>query len=92
MKAVQGDSGHSQVSMVTGVYSHILDDDRRKNADLLEEAFYRKKNLNLIVNEEESDRQINVPEGVDPELLAKALMNPEMQALLVSFAKKMWNG
>lgn len=53
---------------------------------------YRKKNLNPIVNEEESDRQINVPEGVDPELLAKALMNPEMQALLVSFAKKMGNG
>ena len=27
------------------VYSHILDDDRRKNAELFEEAFYEKKNL-----------------------------------------------
>ena len=35
----------SQVNMVTDVYSHILDDDRRKNAELFEEAFYEKKNL-----------------------------------------------
>ena len=27
------------------MYSHILDDDRRKNAELFEEAFYEKKNL-----------------------------------------------
>ena len=35
IKAVQGDSGHSQINMVTDVYSHIIDDDRRKNAELL---------------------------------------------------------
>ena len=46
IKAVQGDSGHSQVSMVTEVYSHIIDEDRRKNAQLFEEAFYGRKNLN----------------------------------------------
>ena len=34
IKAVQGDSGHSQINMVTDVYSHIIDDDRRKNAEL----------------------------------------------------------
>ena len=45
IKAVQGDSGHAQVNMVTDVYSYILDDDRRKNAELFEEAFYEKKNL-----------------------------------------------
>ena len=39
IKAVQGDSGHSQINMVTDVYSHIIDDDRRKNAELFEEAF-----------------------------------------------------
>ena len=32
--SIQGDSGHAQVNMVTDVYSHILDDDRRKNAEL----------------------------------------------------------
>ncbi len=45
VKAVQGDSGHSQSSMVTDVYSHILDDDRRMNAQLFEEAFYSGKGV-----------------------------------------------
>lgn len=40
IKAVQGDSGHAQVTMVTDVYSHIIDDDRKKNAELIESAFY----------------------------------------------------
>ena len=31
LKAVQGDSGHAQASMVTEQYAHILDDDRRLN-------------------------------------------------------------
>ena len=43
IKAVQGDSGHAQVNMITDAYSHIPDDDQRKNAELLEEAFYEKK-------------------------------------------------
>lgn len=46
IKAVQGDSGHAQVNMVTDAYSHITDDDQRKNAELFKEAFYEKKNLN----------------------------------------------
>ena len=29
--------------MVTDVYSHILDDDRRRNAELFETAFYSEK-------------------------------------------------
>ena len=46
IKAVQGDSGHAQVNMVTDAHSHIPDDDQRKNAELFKEAFYEKKNLN----------------------------------------------
>ncbi len=42
MKAVQGDTGHSQLKMVSDVYSHILDEDRRNNAAKFEEAFYRR--------------------------------------------------
>ena len=34
IKAVQGDSGHAQADMVTEVYGHILDEDRRKNAEI----------------------------------------------------------
>ncbi|MBF0578231.1 site-specific integrase [Erysipelotrichaceae bacterium RD49] len=43
VKSVQGDTGHSQASMVVEVYSRILDEDRRKNAKKLEEQFYQKK-------------------------------------------------
>ena len=44
IKAVQGDSGHAQVNMVTDVYSHILDDDRRKmRRAFLKKHFMRKR-------------------------------------------------
>ena len=33
--------GDAQVNMETDVYSRILDDDRRENAELFEEAFFR---------------------------------------------------
>ena len=89
IKAVQGDSGHAQVSMVTDVYSHILDDDRKKNAELFEEAFYEKKNLDPQMHPNTAQNTVAVPEGVDAELLAKVLSNPEMAALLASLAKTM---
>lgn len=64
-------------------YSHIIDDDRRLNAERMEAAFY-------------SGRQAT-PEPVQPaatessaddkELLLKLLQNPEMAALLKSLAK-----
>ena len=43
MKAVQGDTGHAELKMVSDVYSHILDEDRRNNAARFEEAFYHRK-------------------------------------------------
>lgn len=89
IKAVQGDSGHAQVSMVTDVYSHILDDDRKKNAELFEEAFYEKKNLDPQMHPNTAENTVTVPEGVDAELLAKVLNNSEMAALLTSLAKTM---
>ena len=93
IKAVQGDSGHSQINMVTDVYSHIIDEDRKKNAELFEEAFYGKKNLNPQLSEQintgTKEKILAVPEGVDAELLAKVLGNPEMMALLTSLAKTM---
>ena len=42
MKAVQGDTGHAQLKMVSDVYSHILDEDRRYNAEKMERDFYKK--------------------------------------------------
>lgn len=48
MKSVQGDSGHSRMDMVAEVYSHIIDEDRRFNAQRFEEQFYNAKGLNSI--------------------------------------------
>ena len=90
IKAVQGDSGHAQADMVTEVYGHILDEDRRKNAELMENAFYNKENLNPQMKaQDEGNSTITVPDGVDAELLIKVLGNPEMAALLTSLAKTM---
>ena len=89
IKAVQGNSGHAQVNMVTDVYSHILDDDRRKNAELFEEAFYEKKNLDPQMHVQQENNNATVADEVDLELLAKVLANPEMRALLNSLAKTM---
>ena len=76
--------------MVTEVYGHILDEDRRKNAELMENAFYNKENLNPDIHEQkEEENKITIPEGVGPELLMKVLGNPEMAALLTSLAKTM---
>ena len=83
-------SGHAQADMVTEVYGHIIDEDRRKNAEMMENAFYNKENLNpQMKGYEESSNTIAVPEGVDAELLMKVLGNPEMAALLTSLAKTM---
>lgn len=40
IKAVQGDNGHAQAAMVTEVYSHILDENRKINAQRFEVDFY----------------------------------------------------
>ena len=48
MKSVQGDSGHARMDMVADVYSHIIDEDRRYNAQKFEEQFYNAKGLKNI--------------------------------------------
>lgn len=90
VKVVQGDSGHAQADMVTEVYGHIIDEDRKKNAELMENAFYNGENLDPNMREpEKNNTTVAVPEGVDQDLLMKVLANPEMAALLTSLAKTM---
>lgn len=45
IKATQGDTGHAQADMVTEVYSHILDEDRKINAQKFDAAFYANPDL-----------------------------------------------
>ena len=54
-----------------------------------EDAFYNKKNLDPQIHEASAANTVQVPEGVDAELLSKVLSNPEMAALLSSLAKSM---
>jgi len=87
MKSVQGDSGHAQVKMVADVYSHIIDDDRRFNAQRFEEQFYQPKTTSTLKEvKEEIAPQAST---TDQETLMKLLANPEMAALLKSLAKKL---
>ena len=64
-------------------------EDRKKNAQLFEEAFYGKKDLDPQLHAQEEERKVAVPEGIDPGVLTKVLANPETAALLVSLAKTM---
>ena len=80
--------------MVTEVYSHILDEDRRKNAKLIEAAFYNKENINPVMKGQmgeikDNENKVTISEEVDANLLMKVLGNPEMAALITSFANTM---
>lgn len=40
IKSVQGDTGHATADMVTRVYAHVLDENRKANAKVFEQEFY----------------------------------------------------
>ena len=58
IKATQGDTGHSQADMITEVYSHILDEDRKVNAQKFDETFYKNSGVGV-------DQQTVKPQEVD---------------------------
>ena len=80
IKAVQGDTGHAQSKMVSDVYSHILDEGRKHNAQLFEKAFY---------SEEAEDNTSPAGGSLDVSALQKLLANPEAAALLAALAKSL---
>ena len=45
LKTTQGDTDHAEIDMITKVYAHILDEDRKINAQKFESAFYAKPDL-----------------------------------------------
>ena len=70
--------------MVTERYAHVMDDDRRLNAERFEEAFYGGKAT-------EAAGAGQTAEGISEEALAlaKAIGNsPELMALLKGLIKK----
>ena len=77
IKAVQGDTGHAQASMITERYAHILDDDRRINAEKFEEMFYQGED---IEKESEDNAEIIA-------LMKKLRESPELLQLLKGLVK-----
>ena len=91
IKSVQGDSGLSQVNMVTGIYSHIIDEDRKKNVEIMEETFYKNRDVNPKMDQQAGSKKgknvIDIPDGIDTDMIKKVLENPEMMVLLSALAK-----
>ena len=48
LKAIQGDIGHAQIDMITEIYAHILDEDRKINAQKFETAFYSNPDMRPV--------------------------------------------
>ena len=72
--------------MVTDQYSHILDESRKENARLLENAFYRANDPEPRKKEESKE-----PEGAstepNPEVVKQILSDPDMLQLLMKLSK-----
>lgn len=83
VKATQGDTGHAQSDMVTQVYAHILDEDRKVNAQKFEMAFYANADLRGVEQRLRAESAVAEP---DSEILLKQLeAKPE---LMDAFTKK----
>ena len=83
LKATQGDTGHAEIDMITSVYAHILDEDRKINAQKFESAFYANPNLREVHPPEEPREQ--APATLDLEALVEQLRrSPELANTLAT--------
>ena len=83
LKATQGDTGHAQIDMITSVYAHILDEDRKINAQKFESAFYTNPDLRSVRPPEEPKEP--EPATLDLEALVEQLRNsPELANTLAA--------
>lgn len=58
LKATQGDTGHAEIDMITKIYAHILDEDRKINAQKFETAFYANPDLREVKAPSEPAQQV----------------------------------
>ena len=83
LKATQGDTGHAEIDMITSVYAHILDEDRKINAQKFESAFYAKPDLRAVRPPEEPKEP--APATLDLEALVEQLwQSPELANTLAA--------
>ena len=81
LKATQGDTGHSQINMITDVYAHILDEDRKVNAQKFETAFYAKHDLRKVSPPQEENDELNG-------LITALQQSPELVQMLSALLSK----
>lgn len=83
LKATQGDTGHAEIDMITSIYAHILDEDRKVNAQKFETAFYAKPDLRNVRPPEEPKQA--EPAALDLASLVEQLQqSPELAQTLAS--------
>ena len=78
IKATQGDTGHAQASMVTEVYAHILDEERKINAQKFEVAFYANPDMRRVEQELNPPKPEPAPDLNLQSLLAQLQENHEL--------------
>ena len=78
VKSVQGDTGHAEAEMVTDVYSEIIDEDRRFNAQKMDKDFYSTLNDDV---EEKQDKDFSESDLALLELLKS--LSPEVKEQLL---------
>ena len=79
LEATQGDTGHAQINMITDVYSHIIDEDRKLNAQKFEEEFYQKPDGLPAPSENKEETE---------KLIAQIRSSPELLAQLAQLLKE----
>ena len=72
--------------MVTDQYSHILDESRKENARLLENAFYRANDPEPR-KKEKTNGPAKANAEPDPEVVKQILGDPDMLQLLMKLSK-----
>jgi len=81
LKATQGDTGHAEIDMITKVYAHILDEDRKVNAQKFESAFYSNPDLRNVRPPQEQTQ----PPALDLAALIEQLQkSPELANTLAA--------
>ncbi len=78
IKAVQGDTGHAQAAMVTQVYSHTFDENRRRVANMMETSFFSPATKSQPKMDEKSEQ-----------ILTLLMQSPELADLLLAFGEKL---
>ena len=75
-------TGHAQIDMITSVYAHILDEDRKINAQKFESAFYANPDLRSVRPPQKKEP---VPATLDLEALVEQLRkSPELANTLAA--------